>query len=98
MRRLGANQGRETAMGRFWGGASSLGKTVATATAVAALAAGSPMVVKPAPAAAAAAPFDSEIAGFYHARGGAPLWFAPRSGAAARQLIQLLATAQADHA
>ena len=39
----------------------------------------------------------SEIGDFYRARGGAPLWFAPRSGAAARQLLQLLATAQADN-
>jgi murein L,D-transpeptidase YcbB/YkuD len=38
-----------------------------------------------------------EIADFYRARGGAPLWFAPRSGAAAQQLVQLLATAQADN-
>jgi murein L,D-transpeptidase YcbB/YkuD len=40
---------------------------------------------------------DAEIADFYRARGGAPLWFAPTSGAAAQQLISLLATAQADH-
>src|SRR3954454_7313150 len=38
-----------------------------------------------------------EIAAFYRSRGGAPLWFSPRSGAAAQQLVQLLATAQADH-
>src|SRR5207253_8401759 len=38
-----------------------------------------------------------EIADFYRSRGGAPLWFAPRSGAAAQQLVQLLATAQADN-
>ena len=41
-------------------------------------------------------PFDGEIADFYRARGGAPLWFAPNAGDAAPQLIQLLATAQAD--
>jgi len=33
----------------------------------------------------------------YPARGGAPLWFSPTSGNAARQLIMLLSTAQADH-
>jgi murein L,D-transpeptidase YcbB/YkuD len=38
-----------------------------------------------------------EIAAFYRARGGAPLWLAPRSGAAAQQLLQLLQTAQADN-
>lgn len=48
-------------------------------------------------AAAAAAPADSEISAFYRARGDAPLWLAPRSGAAAQQLISLLSTAQADH-
>ena len=46
---------------------------------------------------AAAVPFDGEIAEFYRARGGAPLWFGPNSGRAAEQLIQLLASAQADH-
>ena len=39
----------------------------------------------------------AEIAAFYRSRGGAPLWFSPRSGAAAQQLVQLLATAQADN-
>ena len=39
----------------------------------------------------------SEVAAFYRSRGGAPLWFAPGSGAAAQQLVSLLATAQADH-
>jgi len=38
-----------------------------------------------------------EIAAFYRARGGAPLWFSPRAGAAAQQLVQLIATAQADN-
>lgn len=36
------------------------------------------------------------LASFYQSRGGVPLWFSPRSGAAAQQLIQLLAMAQAD--
>jgi len=51
----------------------------------------------PASAAAAEPALDSDIAAFYRARGGAPLWFAPTSGTAAQQLISLLATAQADH-
>jgi L,D-transpeptidase YcbB len=42
-------------------------------------------------------PFDGEIAQFYRARGGAPLWFARTSGTAADQLVQLLASAQADN-
>ena len=50
----------------------------------------------PLAAAAASSPLDGEIAHFYRARGGAPLWFSPNAGAAAPQLIQLLATAQAD--
>ena len=45
----------------------------------------------------AAVPFDGEIAQFYRARGGAPLWFGPSSAGAADQLIQLLGSAQADH-
>ena len=44
-----------------------------------------------------AASADGEIAEFYRSRGGAPLWFAPGSGSAAAQLLQLLQTAQADH-
>ena len=48
-------------------------------------------------AAAIAAPsVGGDIAGFYRSRGGAPLWLAPTSGSAAQQLVQLLATAQAD--
>jgi murein L,D-transpeptidase YcbB/YkuD len=52
----------------------------------------------PASAALAAAPgFDNAIASFYRSRGGAPLWLSPTSGAAAQELLSLLATAQADH-
>ena len=40
---------------------------------------------------------SAAIAAFYRSRGGAPLWFSPRSGAAAQQLIQLLTTASADN-
>jgi murein L,D-transpeptidase YcbB/YkuD len=39
---------------------------------------------------------SADVASFYAGRGGAPLWFSPRSGAAAQQLLQLLATSQAD--
>jgi murein L,D-transpeptidase YcbB/YkuD len=54
---------------------------------------GAPASARP----SAASAFDAEIASFYRARGGAPLWLAPGSGQAANQLVQLLATAQADH-
>jgi len=53
--------------------------------------------VLPASAAVASRSMDSQIAAFYRARGGAPLWLAPTSGAAEQQLLSLLATAQADH-
>ncbi len=39
---------------------------------------------------------QASIDEFYRARGNAPLWFAPNSGLAARRLMDLLATAQAD--
>ena len=39
----------------------------------------------------------TDVNAFYSSRGGSSLWLAPRSGAAAQQLIQLLATAQADN-
>ena len=66
--------------------------------AAAAIALGVPAAMSIAPAhAAAQAVNDGEIAAFYRARGGAPLWFSPRSGAAAQQLLQLLITAQADN-
>lgn len=85
-------------MNKLWRGGLPLTRILAAGGAIAAVAAGAPMLVSSAPAAAAAAaPFDGEIADFYRARGGAPLWFAPGSGAAAPQLIQLLASAQADH-
>ena len=53
-------------------------------------------VFPPSPAIAAAPSQDAGISAFYQARGGAPLWFAPNSGAAAQQLLSLLETAQAD--
>jgi len=40
---------------------------------------------------------SGEVTDFYRARAGKPLWLAPDSGAAAQQLLSLLATAQADH-
>jgi murein L,D-transpeptidase YcbB/YkuD len=69
------------------------------ATALIAAGAGAPLVIHGTPASAAVAvqSSDGEIADFYRARGGAPLWLAPTSGAAAQQMISLLATAQADH-
>jgi murein L,D-transpeptidase YcbB/YkuD len=62
-----------------------------------AIAAAAPLAIAGTPAQAADAPsFSSEIAAFYRSRGGAPLWLSQTSGAAPQQLIQLLATAQAD--
>ena len=66
--------------------------------AAAAIALGAPAVLSIAPSQAAAQSMDGgNIAAFYRARGGAPLWFSPRSGAAAQELVQLLSTAQADN-
>jgi murein L,D-transpeptidase YcbB/YkuD len=59
--------------------------------------AGAPAVAPVQARAPAVAPFGGEIADFYRARGGAPLWFAPNAGPAAQQLLQLLASAQADN-
>src|SRR3954454_8789012 len=53
-----------------------------------------PVTLQPA---AAQSVSGGEIADCYRSRGGAPLWFSPRSGAAAQQLVQLLASAQADN-
>lgn len=39
----------------------------------------------------------ADVNAFYRLRGGAPLWLSGRSGAAAQELVQLLATAQADN-
>ena len=47
--------------------------------------------------AAKPAPAATEVNAFYSSRGGSPLWLAPSSGAAAQQLIQLLAASQADN-
>ncbi len=40
---------------------------------------------------------EAEIASFYRARNGEPLWLSQSSGTAAQQLMSLLASAQADH-
>src|SRR5690349_17978133 len=77
--------GRKEAMNRVMSG-----------LALAAAAVAAPLAVQVQPAVAQSVD-GAHIAAFYRARGAAPLWFAPRSGAAAQQLIQLLATAQADN-
>jgi len=71
-----------------------LSKIVATALVMPAAAALPP--ASPAYAAPQIA-FDGAIADFYRSRGGAPLWLSPTAGPAAQQLLQLLASAQADH-
>jgi murein L,D-transpeptidase YcbB/YkuD len=65
---------------------------------LAAVALGVPLAETPT-SALAAAPLahGGDVGAFYRARAGAPLWLAPGSGAAAQQLLSLLATAQADH-
>jgi len=62
----------------------------------AALAGAMPLALGATAQAAVAPASSGEVAAFYRARGGVPLWFSPKSGAAAEQLVQLLATAQAD--
>ncbi|MEA3058688.1 MAG: L,D-transpeptidase YcbB [Sphingomonadales bacterium] len=71
-------------------------KTLLTGAALCAVALASPLGAPAAAKTRAVAPFDGEIAQFYRSRGGAPLWFSPNAGPAADQLIQLLASAQAD--
>ncbi|MFL6722452.1 MAG: L,D-transpeptidase family protein, partial [Sphingomonas sp.] len=83
-------------MNKLIRGAVPLKTILATAGALAAAATVAPIAM-PAQARTAAIPASGEIADFYRARGGAPLWLAPNSGPAAQQLVQLLATAQADH-
>jgi murein L,D-transpeptidase YcbB/YkuD len=85
-------------MGKLICGGLPLKRLFALGSAVAALGISAPAMLGTAPAAAAApAPFDAEIAQFYRARGGAPLWLSPSAGPAAAQLLQLLATSQSDH-
>ena len=55
-----------------------------------AAAAALPLAGRSTPASAAALvdpSIDAQIADFYRARGGAPLWLSPTSGAAAQQLL-----------
>ena len=85
-------------MGKLMSGTGSRKILARAGMAIVALAAAAPVALSVAPSQAAAQPADSgEITNFYRSRGGTPLWFAPRSGAAAQQLVQLLATAQADN-
>lgn len=86
-------------MAKVSGGGRPLKKWAAAATLGSALAFALPAGVWLAPTRAAAQePIDdSGIADFYRSRGGAPLWFAPGAGAAAQQLVQLLATSYADN-
>ncbi len=86
-------------MARVLSGGRPLKWWAAAATVASALAFGLPAGALLAPTRAAAqVPLDDgAIADFYRSRGGAPLWFAPGAGAAAQQLIQLLATSYADN-
>src|SRR5438270_13901931 len=84
--------------GNFARGGSPLKTFRALALAALLVGAATPAALSLIPTQAAAQAVDGgEIAAFYRARGGAPLWFSPRSGAAAQQLVQLLASAQADN-
>ena len=84
-------------MGKIARGWAPLSRILATGTMFAAVAIALPAALPLAPAhGAAALALDGEIADFYRSRGGAPLWFGPTARDAAPQLIQLLATAQAD--
>jgi murein L,D-transpeptidase YcbB/YkuD len=83
-------------MGKLLRGAAPLNGFLAlglTASAVAVPLAGA---ATPVAAAASRSSQSGEIAAFYRARGGQPLWLSSRSGAAEQQLISLLATAEAD--
>jgi murein L,D-transpeptidase YcbB/YkuD len=87
-------------MGKYFRGASPLNRVLTAVAGVATLAVVAPLALPTAPAEAktkAPVALDGEIADFYRSRGGAPLWFAPNAGPAAQQLVQLLATADADH-
>jgi murein L,D-transpeptidase YcbB/YkuD len=73
------------------------GAAAALSLAIGALAmAGTPAAAQRSRAPAASAGMGASIAAFYRARGGAPLWFSPTSGASVQQLLLLLSTAQAD--
>jgi L,D-transpeptidase YcbB len=86
-------------MGKLAHGTLPLKTMVAAGSALVGVAVATPAMFASAPvqAAALAGPADAEIAAFYRSRGGAPLWLGSTAGSAAPQLLQLLATAQADH-
>ena len=85
-------------MSKLSRGALPLTKILAVGGILAVIATTAPLIVAPASArSTAVSPIDGEIADFYRSRGGAPLWFAPGAGNAASQLLQLLASSQADH-
>jgi murein L,D-transpeptidase YcbB/YkuD len=84
-------------MRRFRRGARPLNAFFLAGVAVAAAAVPLLSGTVPASAAVAAPSSDGDIAAFYRSRAGAPLWFSPKAGAAAQQLLSLLVTAQADH-
>ena len=85
-------------MSKLSRGALPLTKVLAVGGILAVTATTAPLIVAPASArSTAVSPVDGEIADFYRSRGGAPLWFAPGAGNAASQLLQLLASSQADH-
>ena len=68
-----------------------------SAAALVAAVGGVPVALAPTAAIARTPDTSGAIADFYRSRGGAPLWFGPRSGAAAQQLLTLLGTARADN-
>ena len=76
---------------------SPIVKALLTASAVCLFATAAPLGAPAVARSSASVAFDREIADFYRARGGAPLWFGPNADGAADQLVQLLASAQADH-
>jgi len=85
-------------MSKLSRGALPLTKVLAVGGILAVIATSAPLIVAPASArSTAVSPIDGEIADFYRSRGGAPLWFARGAGNAASQLLQLLASSQADH-
>jgi murein L,D-transpeptidase YcbB/YkuD len=68
-----------------------------SAAALVAAVGGVPVALAPTAAIARAPDSSGAVAEFYRSRGGAPLWFGPRSGNAAQQLLTLLSTARADN-
>ena len=73
-------------------------KLLSAAALAAVVVVGAPAAFAPSASLAARAPDTSgAVAEFYRSRGGAPLWFAPRSGNAAQELLTLLSTARADN-